>query len=334
MHQNDQSIIVRHKEFVCEVTSATAFTVRRSLTINPGNAELFPWLSTIANSYQQYRVRGMVFHYVPSSGSIASASPSLGTVMMQTSYRANDSPPANKVELLNEYWSSEAVPSEPFAHPIECNPNENPFNVQYVRSNNAIIPAQDSPLLYDLGVAHLAVSGQQSSTSVLGDLWVSYEIELKKPIVSSNVTSTDFLFAQLQNTSATLSNLFASLSPTVGNLVFATNSANAITLPRSCYGKFWIWVRFVATASFTDPVWNTGVSVSPASAGTAVAMSPWTTTYGTDTAVGSSVHQLCYGCCVTKTGRNSELIITPPTPTTSGGTTGVVEVTIWGTDII
>jgi len=187
MHNEGQSVIVRHKEFVTEIVGSTAFTVQATFGINPGNSVTFPWLSQIAANFQEYKIRGLVFHYVPSSGNAVSATnAALGTVMIQTSYRANDAAPASKVEMLNEFWSSEAVPSEPFCHPLECDPKENPFNVQYVRTGN--VPTNDNTLLYDLGQTFVATSGQQANGNTLGDLWVTYEIELKKPLIASNVT--------------------------------------------------------------------------------------------------------------------------------------------------
>ena len=69
--------------------------------------------------------------------------------MMQTVYRATDAAPSSKVELLNEYWSGEVVPNDTLAHPLECNPKENPYNVQYVRTTDP--PANESKMLYDLG---------------------------------------------------------------------------------------------------------------------------------------------------------------------------------------
>lgn len=186
MHKTDQSVTIRHREFIKTVTGSQDFTVQDSFQINPGNPLLFPWLSTIANRFQEYRIKGMVFHYIPTSGTaISSSSSALGAVMLQTSYRANDSPPSSKAEVLNEYWSSESVPSQAFCHPIECDPKENPFNVQYVR--NGALPSGDNILLYDLGTTHVCTQGMQSP-NVVGDLWVSYEIELKKPIIDSNVT--------------------------------------------------------------------------------------------------------------------------------------------------
>jgi hypothetical protein len=99
----------------------------------------------LAVKYQQYKIRGMVFHYVPTSGfAVSGTNPALGSVMIQTTYRAGDTPPTSKVEMLNEYWASEASPADPFCHPIECSPKENPFNVHYIR--NAAIPDQNSLL--------------------------------------------------------------------------------------------------------------------------------------------------------------------------------------------
>ena len=60
--------------------------------------------------------------------------------------------------MINEYCSNEVVPMETMAHPVECDPKENPFNVQYVRTL-AVAPGE-TQLMYDLGVTHVATSGQ------------------------------------------------------------------------------------------------------------------------------------------------------------------------------
>lgn len=189
MHKEGQSIIVRHKEYISEVRGAIAFTVRNQIALNPGLSPSFPWLAGIASQYSEYKVRGMVYHYVPTSGAaVSSTNPALGSVMIQTSYRATEALPTSKMEMLNEYWSSEGVPSSDFCHPIECDPKENPFNIQYVRTGK--LPTTENQLMYDLGRTTVAVSGQQADDKVLGDLWVSYEIELKKPVLT-NASNAD-----------------------------------------------------------------------------------------------------------------------------------------------
>jgi len=144
--------------------------------------------------------------------------------MIQTSYRATDLAPSTKVEMLNEYWASEDVPSNSFVHPIECNPKENPFNVQYVRTGN--IPTSESTLMYDLGKTFVATGGQLADGNLLGDLWVTYEVELKKPLIHSSVTEVALPgFFSASVSAPTSSNYFA------GTQAFDVKTNLDVTLP-------------------------------------------------------------------------------------------------------
>lgn len=249
MHNSGQTVVVRHREYIGEIRGSTTFAVQDALQINPGNDRTFPWLSLIANGFQEYRIKGMVFHYVPTSGNAVSATnAALGSVMLSTSYRSNDAAPTSKVEMLNEYCASESVPSEAFCHPIECDPKENPFNVMYVRQGT--LPTSDSQLLYDLGTTYVAVTGQQASGNVLGDLWVTYEVELKKPIVASNVTNR-YKVAALQFASTTTgTDFFNGTVLSVGNLAISA-ATRTITFPEGSVGTWWITVCLTATTTFS-----------------------------------------------------------------------------------
>jgi hypothetical protein len=203
-NKSAQSIVVRHREFIGTIVGSSGFTVQYELPINPGLPTTFPWLSGIASKYQQYEVKGMIYQYLPTSGTFNGNDAALGTIMMQTTYRATDSAPLSKVEMLNEYWSNEIVASQTMLHAIECDPKENPFAVHYVR-NTPITTGE--PLMYDVGKTFIATQGMggASPTSAIGDLWVTYEIMLKKPIVSSDVVEMDDSY------------LAIFLTPTVGN---------------------------------------------------------------------------------------------------------------------
>lgn len=189
MHNAGQTITVRHKEFIATINGSSAFQVQRFFILQPGDTNTFPWMSGVADKFQQYRIKGMVFHYVPTSGyAVSGTNPAIGSVMIQTSYRANDNPPASKVEMLNEYWACESSPAESFCHPIECSPQENPFSIHYTRTMP--VASNDSPLLYDLGVTYVATQGMQATGNPVGDLWVTYEIELSKPVIASSVVDS------------------------------------------------------------------------------------------------------------------------------------------------
>lgn len=261
MHKDGQSVTIRHKEYLGEVRGKQSFTVRNAFPINPGVAATFPWLSRVAANFQEYRVKGLVYHYVPTSGNaISSTNAALGSVLIQTSYRSNDSAPTSKIEMMNEYWSSEARPSDAFCHPVECNPKENPFNVQYVRTLS--VPANDSVLLYDLGVTYVAVTGQQADDTVLGDLWVTYEIELKKPILDSNVTDR-YPGASMQildaSGSITASTLFNGTKENLGSLAITT-SGNTITFPTGAVGDWSITINTEANTTFSACNFSTAPS--------------------------------------------------------------------------
>jgi hypothetical protein len=309
MHQNDQTIIVRHKEYIMEVRSATSFTVLNSLPINPGMSQTFPWLSRLANNYQQYRIRGMVYHYVPTSGSaISGTNNALGSVMLQTSYRSTDTLPGSKVELLNEYWATECVPSETQAHPIECNPAENPFNVQYIRGTE--VPTTENQLMYDLGVTHVAVSGQQAAGVVLGDLWVTYEIELKKPIIASNVTTNAFRQSLLFKNTGT--DFPFGVSTQIGEIGLATNGYT-ITLPRGSLGIFYIIARmsgpFTGACGWTSSATLTNCSI--------VLIDQVNNRFETAATAPASMY---YALCVLKGDQSTQATVTLPTATIGGGT--------------
>lgn len=238
MHNNSQTIVVRHKEFIGDVLSSTSFQIQRVLDINPGNYSLFPWLSTLAQQYEEYRIRGMVFHYVPTSGmAISGTNAAVGNVMIQTSYRASTTAPVDKSEMLNEYWASDARASEDFCHPIECSPKENPFNVHYVRTGS--VPTSDSILMYDYGRTFVATSGNPANGNILGELWVSYEVELKKPVVSKtfNVQSYASKATAGLNSSNPFGSAWATMKSTMW-LPITTASSGLVTFPSGSFGSW------------------------------------------------------------------------------------------------
>jgi len=248
MHNTGQTVVVRHKEFLATITGSANFTVQHIFDLNPGVANTFPWLSTVAGSFSEYSIKGLVFHYVPTSGvAVSSTNAALGSVMIQTTYRASDSPPTSKHEILNEYWSNEVVPCETMCHPLECDPKENPFQIHYVRAGE--VPEGDTILMYDLGKTYVAVQGQQS-TGVLGDLWVTYEIEFKKPVISSNTTNMAVYrdrFAGFNPNNGYFGGIPSGAS---GNLGISL-AGNSIKFPPGLVGLFQISMWLQPTTSYS-----------------------------------------------------------------------------------
>jgi hypothetical protein len=253
MHSSGQSIVVRHKEYIADIISSAtpgAFLCSPGLPINPGLESSFPWLATIAQQFQEYTIKGLVYHFESTSGdSVGSTNTALGTVIMGTQYKSSASPFPSKLAMLNEYFSADGKPSVSFCHPIECDPKENPFNVQYVRGAN--VPAGEDIKMYDLGTFYWATTGMQAASVVLGELWCTYEVELRKPILSgvNNVYGNYAHFSATAGITAALP--FGTTQSTRYNSMGASIATNVLTLPIGSVGLYRIdyTVLFSTSAS-------------------------------------------------------------------------------------
>lgn len=262
MHKDGQSVVVRHKEFLGEIRGSTDYTVQRRYALNPGDLTTFPWLSAIAAQYTEYKIRGMIFHYVPTSGmAVNSTNPALGSVMIQTSYRATEAPPASKIEMMNEYWATEARPSEPFCHPIECDPKENPFNVQYVR--NSSVSSTENILMYDLGVTTVATTGCPASNNVLGDLWCTYEIELKKPKLAVVTTESALTASILGQGTAVVAPAPFDINTRYSSLTGVVGSPSGFTVAADVQGTYLVVFSGTGLSAISSPSisFGTGITV-------------------------------------------------------------------------
>lgn len=184
MHSAKESIRFRHREFVMDVVSpvnAVDFTTF-TWQINPGLSGLFPFLSNIALNFQEYKFMGLAFEYKAMSGVAISTGTTMGmgTVGLAAQYRANAPTFLNKVEMMNQMWSVDGRPSDSFMLPIECDPAETPLDCLYVRG--ASVP--DDVKFYDLAKVTLAMTGIPVPNSLIGELWITYDVELYKPQAS------------------------------------------------------------------------------------------------------------------------------------------------------
>lgn len=175
-------VIIRHREFIGDIAATVNFTIQ-SYLIQPGLADTFPWLSQIANGFEQYRLRGMLFEFKSTASDAVlstATSSALGTVMMMTEYDIADAIPSGKRQMLNAEYSSSSKPSCSFIHPIECKKSLSAQNILYTRGAIAP-PANFDQRLYDFARFHIATEGMQAASGLCGELWVTYEIELLKP---------------------------------------------------------------------------------------------------------------------------------------------------------
>lgn len=247
----DRITRIRHREFIRDIiTAGPNFTIALRLAINPSNPSLFPWLSQIAPNYQQFRFRGLIFSFESKSGTaIASTNTSLGTVVLSTLYNAYEKIPTNKQAMEALEFTTSCVPSTNMIHPIECAPREQVLNHLYVSQD-----PQSDARFSTLGTFLCATVGQQAAAN-LGELWVSYDVELLKP--HAQRPQVDI---HLQSEASTLTSLkwFGDkpkiLEDNIGINIDAPGSI--VSFPDSFYGEVEVNVAMdqgVSTSAFAFP---------------------------------------------------------------------------------
>lgn len=231
-------VIIRHKEYIGDIHPSAVFQNQLASAINPGNFNLFPWLSGIANKFEEYEFRGLIFKYKTMSSDTVlatGANTSLGTVMMGTEYDVLDAPFASKVELLNHQYSSSCKPSENMTHPIECARGKNVATHLFVRDYTALpdLTQLGDPRLYDLGRFQVATQGMQPgltpSQNTLGEIWVSYEVQFWLPKLPEGNDTINQFRAQAQTQVPFLYKVTEPLLPIFNRL--ANNYVPAFTGP-------------------------------------------------------------------------------------------------------
>jgi len=183
----NNEVRVTHREFVQSLAVPVDSTQYNNITfdINPGNSALFPWLSKIARNYQQYRINGMVITYKSMTSEYSSAG-SLGTVGIATNYNVNDVPYPNLVAFENSQFAVVNKPSLSIIHAIECKEFAKNGLQLYVSDPGNQDAVTSDARFYNFAKLQVMTDGlPQASGTTIGQLWVSYDITLLKPIMSS-----------------------------------------------------------------------------------------------------------------------------------------------------
>ena len=187
------AVVIRHKEYLADVTSSSTALAGAVTTysLQPGLNTTFPWLSSIANAFQEYKINGMLVEFRSTAGdSVSSTNSALGEVVLSTNYNAASpfTTTSSKSALMNEEFAVSTKPSQSVIHAIECAASQTPVDKLYTRSATGgtnVMASGTDIRLYDLGVLAVGTYGQQAASVVLGELWITYEVLLYKPRINA-----------------------------------------------------------------------------------------------------------------------------------------------------
>ena len=232
-----RTVTLSHREYLCDIVSGPAgsFSVQ-NFVINPGNTVTFPWLSGVASKFQQYRLDGMIFQFKSmSADALNSTNTALGQVIMATNYDVNQPLFDSKYEMENTEFSTSVKPSLSAMHPIECARTESTLNELYVAAGGNIPPGGTASM-YNFGNFQIATNGFQAANVNIGELWVTYEVTLFKPIQTSinetgNLWAVDLYRPQFTTTAAVVTGPFCIPNTDIANYQQYVPQIRAGTVP-------------------------------------------------------------------------------------------------------
>jgi hypothetical protein len=231
------AVIIKHREYIQDIVvpATPGLFTNNVFTLNPGLSASFPWLSSIAGSFDSYMWLGIIYEFRSTSADVGSTSTlGMGTVIMATDYDAHDALASSKLQMENMQYTTSAKPSDSFAHVIECDPSVTVQPHLYVRHSQ--LASHEDARFYDHGVLQVATQGLPTgSTGTIGELWCSYQIAFFKP----QLDITGFLRSDHYNLSGAAPQATTSAywgvgaTPVVTSTIGTSVSGNVLTFPAS-----------------------------------------------------------------------------------------------------
>lgn len=189
--------VVSQDEFITTVTGSTAFQ-STIFVLQPGLSAMFPWLASIANLFQKYRVLSFTF-YIKPLVSQYNALGQAGRVILGFDYDATASPLTTQVQAEGMAPHADGMPYERLS--LTINSNRATPTTKFVRSG--IPPAGSDLKMYDGGTLYVSTYGL-SGSGTIGELRCKYTVELQNPVLpNAIVPQTNTTVSRLGNVAPT-----------------------------------------------------------------------------------------------------------------------------------
>lgn len=241
---------IRKEEYVGDLFTGTGsptdFTLDR-FDLNPANPALFPWLSVIADNFEEYEFKGLIITLKTMASDVSTAQ-SLGTMFGATQYDLNDAAFTNKQELLNYSFANSVKISNTVMLPVECDREQNVLQHLYVPTGN-VVPDDADPKFYNLGILSIGSYGCPEADSPVAEIWVSYEVDFYKPKLALGGELALGIYSGVWTTTTSWTNS----APLTG---MAANSENnfpgVITATQVQFPDFMVEGTFMVTLALTQ----------------------------------------------------------------------------------
>jgi hypothetical protein len=188
-------MVITHTEYIGEVygngllaNGSPNLFESNKLVLNPGMEKTFPWLSQIAQNYQEYEFDQLVFKYTPQLAEVSSNNGQVGQVLIVTQYKPNAGMFKDKSDVMNYNHYSIGKTTEDIHHGVECDPEKLPLQKATMYVRNQDLSADESINDFDWGFTQICVHNTPATLAdaSVGSLEVYYTVKLSKPIVKTS----------------------------------------------------------------------------------------------------------------------------------------------------
>jgi hypothetical protein len=177
----DRTIRIAHREYICDVvTSANSSFKSDQFVVNANYATTFPYLSGIATQFEKYRFKGLVFEFISTTTPYATAGTTVGTAVMACQFNTANPDFNSKTQMENVENAISVRLDQSALYGVEC--KDQVQNWYYTRHLGAgANEATNVSNIYDLCDFSIATVGSPGVSKPVGELWVTYDVELTGP---------------------------------------------------------------------------------------------------------------------------------------------------------
>lgn len=222
---------VTFNEALPVITSSIQFLTTK-YSWNPGQSEVFPWLSKQAAQWEKYRFKSCELIYVPQVTEFDVNGK--GSLIIGFDSDASDPAPPNFVQAMDMQPRSVSMPCKQILMTIPEKIMNTLSDGHFIRKGS--LPRNTDIKTYDCGNLFVSTIGQHDLGSVIGFLTVKYTIELLIPVldnVDAPVENTNVTTFFIDNYECPPINFVTppyGISPTTGNplgFVFVYDSVHS-----------------------------------------------------------------------------------------------------------